>query len=72
MFPPLELSFFPVGSAPFQIHLLLLLYWLAFAVLRPRVGSIFANTDICPISPIPELLGMVGKAEKYGLSGAAH
>ena len=30
------------------------------------------KTDICPISPIPELLGMVGKAEKYGLSGAAH
>ena len=24
------------------------------------------RTDICPISPIPELLGMVDKAEKYG------
>ena len=24
------------------------------------------KTDICPISPIPELLGMVGKAEEYG------
>ena len=24
------------------------------------------ETDICPISPIPELLGMVDKAEEYG------
>ena len=24
------------------------------------------KTDICPISPIPELLGTVGKAEEYG------
>ena len=24
------------------------------------------KTDICPISPIPELLGMVDKAEEYG------
>ena len=24
------------------------------------------KTDICPISLIPELLGMVGKAEEYG------
>ena len=24
------------------------------------------KTDICPISPIPELLGMVNKAEEYG------
>ena len=24
------------------------------------------ETDICPISPIPELLGMVDKSEEYG------
>ena len=24
------------------------------------------ETDICPFSPIPELLGMVDKAEEYG------
>ena len=37
----------------------LILYLRAFIALRPRVGSIFTDTDICPISPIPELLGMV-------------
>ena len=28
------------------------------------------KTDICPISPIPELLGMVDKADEYALLGA--
>ena len=38
------------------------LYYPAFAVLRPRVGPAFSRIDICPVSLIPELLGMVDKA----------
>ena len=60
MFPPRSLSFSGDGMGlPFRFTYFLILYSLAFAVLRPRVGSVFTNTDICPISPIPELLGMV-------------
>ena len=63
----MESFFLEVGSEPpFQVHLLFLLYSPAFAVLRPRVGSTFYKTDICPINLIPELLGMVDKAEEYG------
>ena len=51
---------------PFRFTYFLLLYSSALIVLRPRVGSIFTRTDICPISPIPELLGMVDKAAEYG------
>ena len=51
---------------PFRFTYFLLLYSSALIVLRPRVGSIFYKTDICPISLIPELLGMVDKAAEYG------
>ena len=66
MFPPLELSFFPVGSGPLLDSLT---SSFILACIRCPSSTCRVNlykTDICPISPIPELLGMVGKAEEYG------
>ena len=59
-------SLFRSDGGLFRFTYFLLLYSSALTVLRPRVGSIFTSTDICPISPISELLGMVDKATEYG------
>ena len=51
---------------PFQIHLL---FSFILACVRCPSSTCRANlykTDICPISLIPELLGMVDKTEEYG------
>ena len=63
----------PSGDpASYQIHLLLLLYSLAFAVLRPRVGSIFTRLTFVPSVQSRNCWGWLVKLKSTALSGAAH
>ena len=66
MFPPLELSFFPVGSGPLLDSLTSSFILACICCPSSTCRVNLYKTDICPISPIPELLGMVGKTEEYG------
>ena len=63
----MESFFLEVGwRDPFQIHLL---FSFILACVRCPSSTCRVNlykTDICPINLIPELLGMVDKAEEYG------
>ena len=51
---------------PFQIHLLFSFILASVHCPSSTCRVNFYKTDICPISLIPELLGMVDKAEEYG------
>ena len=65
-FHPWSLSFLEVGSLPPPDSLT---SSFILACVRCPSSTCRVNlykTDICPISPIPELLGMVDKAEEYG------
>ena len=62
----MEPFFLEVGSAPPPDSLA---FSFILACVRCPSSTCRVNlykTDICPISPIPELLGMVDKAEEYG------
>ena len=57
-------------GVPHQIHLLLLLYQPAFAVLRPRVGSTFTRPTFVPSVQSQNCWGWLIKLKNTSLLGA--
>ena len=77
MFSPME-SLFWRWNGPSLIYLLSSFILVCVNSPSSMCRVNFYKTDICPISLIPELLGMIDKAEEYGsarckvLSGKGH
>ena len=73
VYSPMESFFFRSRiRPPYQIHLLLLLYSPAFAVLRPRVGSTFTRLTFVPLVQSRNCWRWWIKLKNTALSGAGH